>query len=346
MKQGKIDYIIDPMFRNTQVLKPQLVTLSSGIFDTHLISVLTTKQRIPKTDFEEAKVFSASIWSCLLASIILTCLLAYLSRWRTQSKESMPSYFAALMSLSVSQPSRVLKRSGRNTAIYGFLILCFVLTVSYKSIFLNKILYEPKEWCETMECVADSGKPIILPSDNIAYTILKNNKDESSMKIFQKAEKAPLLGIDVEKKIHILAGKTDLIVDSHTNDQYLTSNKFSVNKDRFIITAKANYSMEIRMVRKSHPKSQLIRRKMNECLEFGIIDKWTKRTREIMGFFVVSFIVKFYEDDQEMKSFFDYMLNYKKENISMEDYRSTFKYLIVGSIFGCCVAILEMINTH
>jgi hypothetical protein len=207
-------------------------------------------------------------------------------------------------------------------------------------------MYEPKEWCETMECFANSGRSIILPVDNIAYTILENNKDESSMKIFQKAEKVPLLELRLENLIPIITGKADFIVDSRTNDKFLASNKFSVNTDRFIITAKANYSMQIRMVRKSHPKSELIRKKINECLEFGIIDKWTKRTREMLGTIMVSLVIKSYEGDDDMQALFDDIINYKKENIAIKDYRNTFEYFIVGSTVSCCIFILEMINTH
>ncbi len=82
---------------------------------------------------------------------------------------------------------------------------------------------------------------------------------------------------------------------------------------------------------------------MNQCLEFGIIEKWNKMDQKITGFVVHSLLMNFYADDKEIKEKLNHIKNYFKETIQLGDYGSTFKLLGYGIAISAAAFLVEKI---
>jgi len=81
--------------------------------------------------------------------------------------------------------------------------------------------------------------------------------------------------------------------------------------------------------------AQQIRFKINQCLEFGIIEKWS---RQVVGIYVWCFTLllrAYFNNDEEMIAKIKEIFSYQKENISLDDYMAYFKILILDSPFRC-----------
>ena len=121
--------------------------------------------------------------------------------------------------------------------------------------------------------------------------------------------------------------------------------EYAVDKDDWIMTAKSDYAFNVGLVRKSHSKANQIRGKINECFEFGIIEKWTDEVMHVFGSIIFTTVVyisrNYYE---ELLPEFYHLFTYRKQTISIEDYQSIFKILGLGIFISLLALICEKIN--
>src|SRR5581483_3568490 len=79
----------------------------------------------------------------------------------------------SLITLLLGQTANMAYKLSRKLTIH-FVFLCMILSISYKAIILEKIMHQPKQWCETLECFVNSRLlQFLIPTDNIAYNELK-----------------------------------------------------------------------------------------------------------------------------------------------------------------------------
>jgi hypothetical protein len=95
------------------------------------------------------------------------------------------------------------------------------------------------------------------------------------------------------------------------------------------------------MIRKEHPKSELMRRKMNECLEFGIIDKWSEQTIHMFSL-IIHVLIKYGEKMDEGFEIYAISLVNLKDSIYLEDCQATFKCLMFGLIISLIAFMIEI----
>jgi hypothetical protein len=293
---------------------------------------------VEKSSFQEMRVFNTEVWFFLIASILFnTFIFSAISK-----KSSFYYILVALCGLILAQGTRRISKIRKRFAIC-FLVLVIFMTSFYKATILDKIMNEPKDWCETLECFAKSHKKFIVPTDHYYYQAMKNSQDQSMKKIFELTKKVRFINYDIHDIYDILSGSTNSIIDSHSNEMLLTFQKFATVPNDWYVAAKQDYSLRVELVRKKHPKAEQIRRKINECLEFGIIDRWSERTTQLFGLITFALIKSVYiDDDQMMGKLYD-ILNHHKDVISLNDYKSTFKILISGAIIACIVLMIERI---
>jgi len=213
--------------------------------------------------------------------------------------------------------------------------------MSYKSTLLGHVMNEPKEWCETIECFQESDMNNIMIMNSKTYEEVNSNGNEFSF-LMKKTKKQFLNRLDIQDAFDILNCEVNLIWDSYVLDKYKKIADFSVRKDDWIITSKRDYQLIIRLIRKNHPKSEKIRRKINECAEFGIIDGVSKRSLQVSGIAFIALIERFYEGNDQVIDKLNYILSYEKTNISLEDFKSTFKLLVYGLIISISVFMIEI----
>jgi hypothetical protein len=202
---------------------------------------------------------------------------------------------------------------------------------------------EPKDWCETLECFANSDKRFLLLTDNIAYNELKQQPEEFINKIIDERRSIhiPLLDGDVNIVFGCYDGSLNPIMDSYSAERFLTVRQYGVYPNDWIITARREYSLQVGLVRKAHPKSKEMRIKMNECLEFGIIDKWSELTIDMFSL-VIQVLIRYGRNvDEELEAYLYSLLNLK-ESIYLEDFQATFKCLIYGLIISLFAMIMEV----
>jgi hypothetical protein len=156
------------------------------------------------------------------------------------------------------------------------------------------------------------------------------------------AKKRTLLQYDINDAFNIVSGKTHLILDSYNNIKALSLRQFARDRNSWTIAAKSHYALQVGMIRKEHHKSDMIRKKINECFEVGIIDKWTKLNIEMLGFIILSRIKN--SADEEMLTKLGEILNRHKETISLEDLKGTFKLLSYGFIISFDVFMIEIMR--
>jgi len=339
MKDQRIDYILDPVFLSQQIFDPQITTLSTAIFGIFKISVLTKKEFVKKTSFEEISVFEKEVWWSLISIILIT---AFSITILTSKSRSISSTCFSLSILLISQT--LSHRLTKNWILFSYIIICLFMTAFYKAIILDHIMHEPQEWCQTLDCFAKSSKIALIASDNVVYETLKNYHDESSSAILRKAVLHPRFEFGPDSIVDMLYGRADFYFDSHFNNQLLGVNKWSSRKDLLVLTAMSNFTLQVGLIRKSHPKSDQIIRKINECSEFGIVDKWVDRTTSMLGFNTIVLFKKIFEDDDEILGKLEDVFDHEKENISLDDYKNTFKTIIFGSMISILLFFFEIIS--
>src|ERR1700735_4669229 len=106
MREEQIDYVLDPMFLSEEMFHPEAITLSSGMFGVHQLSIMTTKDVVSKDSFDEVKIFDTNVWWCLIFSVILNSLLP---PFILRSTKSIPNLLFSLLSLLISQSSKTVK---------------------------------------------------------------------------------------------------------------------------------------------------------------------------------------------------------------------------------------------
>jgi hypothetical protein len=163
--------------------------------------------------------------------------------------------------------------------------------------------------------------------------------------LLSKTKKKYAVNFDMEILFNFLEGKLNLIEESYTLEKFLkTYEFFSDKKDAWLITGKRDYSLIIKMIRKKHPLSDRIRRKINDCSEFGIITAVSKRTLDTFSISFVALFERFFEGDDEVMAKFQFLLSYKKTKIALEDFQSTFKLFYFGLFISFLVFIIEIMN--
>jgi len=342
MNDNNIDYILDPVFFSEQIFHPEYKTQSTGLFGLDKISVISRKQLVKKSTFNEAKIFDPTVWLYILNSTILFSLV-YFTIAKPRSINSNVNIIFSILTLILGQPSQVLEKINKNMFML-FLILCTFMSIFYKTILLENIMNEPKDWCETLECFANSDKRFLLLTDNIAYNELKQQPEEFISKIIDERRSIhiPLLDGDVNIVFGCYDGSLNPIMDSYSAERFLTVGQYGVYPDDWIITARRDYSLQVGLVRKDHPKSKEMRIKMNECLEFGIIDKWNEQVTDLYGLIFFTLVkVVFAGDEDGLKRLND-LISVPKQTIYLEDFKSTFKLLIYGLITSFISFFMEI----
>jgi hypothetical protein len=336
MQDRSIDYLIEPIFLRQEVFNPNLTTLSTGLFRLDQISVITQKSKISKIGYEELNSFDKEIWISLLMAFIAHVLLLPLL-----SKSSSINSFFSLFSMILSQSVHKIDQLSRHITIYTFLLACVILCFSYKADLLDKIMREPKEWCETLQCFADTNKTFIIPTDNLAFTALKSDHLEFYERIKDRSKILELFGYELKDLLDVIKGNVIVILDSSTSEKFLAAKRYYEGIDEYLVTARNDSVMHVGMIRKGHPKSELMRRKMNECLEFGIIDKWSEQTIHMLSL-IIHVLIKYGEKMDEGFETYAISLVNLKDSIYLEDCQATFKCLMFGLIISLIAFMIEI----
>jgi len=66
-------------------------------------------------------------------------------------------------------------------------------------------------------------------------------------------------------------------------EKFLSMRQYAANPSDWQITGKNYYATQVGIIRSKHPMAQQIRFKINQCLEFGIIEKWSRQVVGIYG---------------------------------------------------------------
>jgi len=215
-------------------------------------------------------------------------------------------------------------------------------------ILLDNIIYEPKDWCHDLDCVSITKKTIYLPNDRSAYNVLQNQFAENPndipvARVLEKSSKLPLTEYEIDQLYDIIKGQGIFIADSFWIEKALTTREFTVDKDDWLITARQNYSLQVGIIRKTHPKEEEIRKKINECLEFGIIDKSTERLTYSFALLIYALLENYFKSDEEAIAHFYSIVNYHKENISVDDYKGIFTLLLFGLNISFDLLLIEIL---
>jgi len=341
MKSQRIDFILDNKYFTEKKFHPDVISFSTAIFGFDRISVLTKKQPIDKTKLEEFEIFEPQVWLFILMTILSYSLLLYFKpRKRSNSKtQSIPGIIFVMISLFLSQSSAKLNKISKHAILYCLFFFSLFLTIFYKSTILERIMIEPQQWCNTFECFVKTSDSFLIPTDGETFNLWRKSQHIFEKKIFAKAKKKPLLEYDIEDGLDLLSGKTNVIMDSYKNEKLLSACKFASDQNNWLITAKSKYALQAGMVRKSHPKSNRIRKKINECSEFGIIRKWSQLNIDMSGFIAFSVIKNSFDEEKLEKIM---LVSHQKETISLGDYKNTFKLLFYGLIITFYVLIIEI----
>jgi len=199
---------------------------------------------------------------------------------------------------------------------------------------------EPKEWCETLQCFADTNKTFIIPTDSLAFTALKSDHLEFYEEIKDRSKILELFGYELKDLLDVIKGNVIAILDSYMLEKFYASRQYC-GTDEFLITARNDSVMHVGMIRKGHPKSELMRRKMNECLEFGIIDKWSEQTIHMFSL-IIHVLIKYGEKMDEGFEAYAISLVNLKDSIYLEDCQATFKCLMFGLIISLIAFMIEI----
>jgi len=183
----------------------------------------------------------------------------------------------------------------------------------------------------------------LIADDAQTYEAIMSYGDEYKL-LMSKTKKKLELNFDMEDAFEILEGRVNVFGFSSGMEKLKKVTEFSVKKDDWLITGQRDYGLIVRMIRKRHPKSDRIRRKINDCLEFGIIDGVFKRTLQVSGIAFIVLVERFFEDDHQIINKWNYILSHKKTNISLEDFNTTFKLLVYGLVISFVVSIIQIIQ--
>jgi len=201
--------------------------------------------------------------------------------------------------------------------------------------------------CETIQCFAASKEKFLLGSDDAAYEVMRTHPDES-FKLLLNTNKTnikikPISEFTQDDILSIIRGETNTIAESYLNQKIMKITEYAEQKDDWIITAINNYSLLMQIIRKDHPKSEQMRRKINDCLEYGIIVGISKKTIDLHGIAINTLMFQVF--DKEIIDEISQILAKKKtQNIALGDLRSIFSCLILGSVASLLIFFFEKMN--
>jgi hypothetical protein len=302
---------------------------------------LSKKERQEKGLFDEFEIIDMKVWWCLIGSIIVTSMIG---SFISNVKLSFSQHLFSLTSISLSQASSALRHKiNRNIIMFCYLFMIFILLVYYKAILLDEIMREPKTWCEDMKCFAKSDKRFYLPKTYIAFKAFSNHKDDPS---YAKVLKNSFSPVEFNTKVllDMIYGNINVIADSYHNELILRVAEYISGDSKLpVISAKSDYAIQIEMVRREHPKAENIRRKINDCLEFGIINGIAERTHDVIGNVFSSLIYTFFQDDESLMSYLK-QLKSQKEMINIKNFQGIFIWLLGGCFLSCIIFLFEFVD--
>jgi hypothetical protein len=346
VKHHEIDYILNSVFYSQEIFVPQDIVYSTGIFGLHQISVLTAKEKLKKALFNKVRFVDRKVWIGLFVSIIIC---SFVTKWISKSKISVYQLTSSMLSVTLSQSSQFIsKKINKNITLFCFMFSFLIFLMYFKALLLDEIMNEREEYCESMACFAQLEKQNIIIKDNIAYKAFGNQdhrNDPAYQAIIKNLEENFKKGVDIGVFFDIIEGRANLVADSYTNEKFFITTNYASDKNGWIITSMSDYSLQAELIRKSHPNSNAIRKKINECLEHGIIDGISQRTKQLFGLAVVALLYRIYYSEENIIDRLNYILRFEKEEIILlDDFKSIFIWLTCGCLVSITIFVLELFN--
>jgi hypothetical protein len=209
--------------------------------------------------------------------------------------------------------------------------------------FYGGMMFEAQEWCETIECFANSPRTALIADFSASLDVIRDHKDDEIFKkLLTKTVIKTRNELGIDDAFDYWNGKIDFISDSKFMDPIFMIKTLyhPLNEDKYIISTRFGHWIEINTVRRDHPKREKILRIIARCFEHGITNKWDQRNEYIFGFVFLTIIFRFAPEDlitQVVE-----IVNYKKSSLTIADFEGLMTIYEFGVSFATLTVIYEI----
>ena len=179
------DYITGDISMIDLLSTHNLIVASNYIREIYHINFLLRKQPIGISLKNYFRIFNVLIWMLLFATIIVIGVIQgikLISRKKNNSKSIFKSTLNLIFNyfnLMMSNQSSVLlnKIVPRNYLMYIIPLLSIIVINLMKESIYSNMISPPKQWCETLECFAQSNIRFITTNSALKYRFSEIEKD-------------------------------------------------------------------------------------------------------------------------------------------------------------------------
>ena len=366
-----VDYLANGVSMTDLLSDLNSIAASNYIFEDYYINFLVKKQSIRISLKNYYSLFSMLIWILLFAAIFCVGLIQgmKLILRKNENKKNIFkfilnlifNYFNLMMS---NQPSVLLhKILPRNYIMYFIPLLSIIVVNSMKESIYSNMILTPKQWCDTLECFAESNIRFGTLDEHLHDKFSAIQKDDQFKSISSRTTWYSniceflkiiiflncnfilfiLVKIITTNLIDFINGDIVYIGRLSQSDTFMNFFREIAQKENqknWLNSLQIDYIHEIKIVNKKHPKYKQIINIINISFENGFTQHWQLLYKQ--GTILLFYVLEKMQNPQLVDDIKN-AINFKRTHITLDELVSVFHMLIICLLVSFVVFVIEII---
>ena len=194
IQNNQVDFVAENVFMTEKLFHPDLAVFSNQLEHNFGINFVLKKKTIRLSVRNYFNVFSLLIWALFFKSILVVAAVQGLKLIKENQlkinrfKFIFDLIFGYFNLMIAGQSSNLLARfKPRHYLMYFIPLLCIIVNNLMTSSIYSNMISPPKQWCQSIDCFAQSNYHFNVAEEYTWNLLLKHNKSEKFNKILKRS---------------------------------------------------------------------------------------------------------------------------------------------------------------